>query len=249
MARIRTIKPEFFTSEDIVNLTPLSRLFYVSLWCESDRDGRLEWKPGTFKMRYFPGDNCDIATMGKELTSSGLVVLYEVDGKTFAEIPTFKEHQVINNRDAPSLIPARVKVACARVKAEGKEGRKGMEGNGKEGKEGVGARGSRLPTTFEPDFQFAVDAGIQNTLEEANKFRDYWNSQPGQKGVKLDWQATWRNWCRNSKPSAPSESFKERDDRNARKRWEAMTGMVHPDNIPDHTEVFDADHLMLGVSQ
>lgn len=27
-------------------------------------------------------------------------------------------------------------------------------------------------------------------------FRDYWKAQPGQKGVKADWEATWRNWCR-----------------------------------------------------
>ena len=132
MARIRTIKPEFFTSEDITSLTPLSRLFYVSLWCESDRLGRLEWKPGTFKLRYFPADSCDILTMGKDLSDAGLIVLYEVDGKTYAEIPTFEEHQVINNREAPSHIPARVKVASQRVKAEGRK-----EGKGKEGKEGT----------------------------------------------------------------------------------------------------------------
>ena len=46
MSRIRSIKPEFFTSEDIVSMTPLARLFYVSLWCEADREGRLDWKPG-----------------------------------------------------------------------------------------------------------------------------------------------------------------------------------------------------------
>ena len=132
MARIRTIKPEFFTSEDITSLTPLSRLFYVSLWCESDRLGRLEWKPGTFKLRYFPADSCDILAMGKELSDAGLIVLYEADGKTYAEIPTFEEHQVINNREAPSHIPARVKVASARVKAEGRK-----EGKGREGKEGI----------------------------------------------------------------------------------------------------------------
>lgn len=34
---------------------------------------------------------------------------------------------------------------------------------------------------------------------EAEKFADHWHSAPGQKGVKLDWLATWRNWCRNSK--------------------------------------------------
>lgn len=31
---------------------------------------------------------------------------------------------------------------------------------------------------------------------ELQKFCDYWNAQPGQKGVKLDWPATWRNWVR-----------------------------------------------------
>ena len=33
----------------------------------------------------------------------------------------------------------------------------------------------------------------------AEQFKDYWIAQPGQKGVKLDWPATWRNWVRNSK--------------------------------------------------
>lgn len=29
-----------------------------------------------------------------------------------------------------------------------------------------------------------------------DEFRDYWIAQPGQKGVKTDWDATWRNWVR-----------------------------------------------------
>ena len=33
----------------------------------------------------------------------------------------------------------------------------------------------------------------------ADQFKDYWVAQPGQKGVKLDWDATWRNWVRNTK--------------------------------------------------
>lgn len=32
---------------------------------------------------------------------------------------------------------------------------------------------------------------------EAERFRDYWLGQPGQKGVKRDWFATWRNWVRS----------------------------------------------------
>ena len=130
MARIRTIKPEFFTSEDIVSLSPLARLFYVSLWCEADREGRMDWKLGTLKMRYFPGDNCDMQCLANELIDGGLVIVYEVDGKQYAEIPSFKTHQIINNRESDSTRPPRVKHASQRVKAEGKEGR---EGKGKEG--------------------------------------------------------------------------------------------------------------------
>jgi hypothetical protein len=33
---------------------------------------------------------------------------------------------------------------------------------------------------------------------ETHAFRDYWRSVPGAKGKKADWDATWRNWIRNS---------------------------------------------------
>lgn len=131
MSRIRTIKPEFFTSSDIVEQTPLSRLFYVSLWCEADREGRLNWNLKTLKMRYFPSDECDLTAMAQELIEAGLIVTYEVEGKQYADIPTFKKHQVINNRESESAIPPRVKDASKRresgVQGEGKEGRKGKE--------------------------------------------------------------------------------------------------------------------------
>lgn len=136
MARIRTIKPEFFTSEDIVSMSPLARLFYVSLWCEADRDGRLEWRPGTLKLRYFPGDTCSVDQLADELRGRGLIVFYEVNGKPYAEIPSFAKHQVINNRESPSALPPRVQHASTtrqpRAKAEGKEGREGMEGDSTE---------------------------------------------------------------------------------------------------------------------
>ncbi len=129
MARIRCIKPEFFTSADILSLTPLARLFYISLWCEADREGRLRWDTQTLKFRYVPKDDCNIDELAQELVSQGLIEVYEVDGKLFSQILSFQSHQIINNRESPSTLPPRVKVASPRVKAEGKEGR---EGKGKE---------------------------------------------------------------------------------------------------------------------
>lgn len=147
MARIRTIKPEFFTSDDIVALPPLSRLFYVSLWCEADREGRLEWKPSTFKRRYFPDEKCTVDELCDPLISGGLVVLYEVDGVQYAHIPRFKKHQVINSRESDSVIPAPpdhacsgVNHACSRVNDACVTRESGREGKGREGKEHASRR-------------------------------------------------------------------------------------------------------------
>jgi len=213
MARIRTIKPEFFTSEDIVSLTPLARVFYIALWCEADRAGRLDWKPGTLKMRYLPGDDCNFSGLADELTNAGLIVLYEVDGKRYAEIPTFTTHQVINNRESESTRPARNFDASSRVKAEGKEGR---EGKGKEGEgrvtddDAAGAapttskKGHRLPEGWQlprPWGEWALAEYPAWTPEivrlEAAKFADHWHAKAGKDASKTDWEATWRNWCRS----------------------------------------------------
>lgn len=137
MARIRTVKPEFFTSEDIVSLSPLARLLYIAVWCEADKEGRLAWKPMTFKLRYFPGDNCDIQAMCKEIVDAGLVVLY---GEGFAVVPSFKAHQHINPRESDSQLPEPVAITTRKARVTTRQPRDGdaqvgREGKGKEGKE------------------------------------------------------------------------------------------------------------------
>lgn len=60
--------------------------------------------------------------------------------------------------------------------------------------------GTRLPDDWMPDEVFARQEGLSATdvHREAEKFRDHWRGQSGQRGVKRDWAATWRNWVRNS---------------------------------------------------
>lgn len=133
MARIRTIKPEFFTSEDIVSLSPMARLLYIALWCEADRSGRFVWKPKTFKLRYFPGDSIDIETLCAEVLAAKLVVQY---GDGLAHIPKFSTHQHVNPREAASALPD--PDACARVVTRDFtviDAQVGREGEGREGKE------------------------------------------------------------------------------------------------------------------
>ena len=47
-----------------------------------------------------------------------------------------------------------------------------------------------------------------------DEFRDYWIAQPGQKGVKTDWDATWRNWVRRQNAPKASRPVIDIDARN-----------------------------------
>lgn len=60
-------------------------------------------------------------------------------------------------------------------------------------------RGTRLPDGFEPDAKLIEWASTHAPTcgrADHDAFVDHWRSVPGQKGCKLDWSATWRNWMR-----------------------------------------------------
>lgn len=54
-----------------------------------------------------------------------------------------------------------------------------------------------LPDDWKSD---AIAAGVPvGAVDlEGSKFRDYWVAKTGKDATKHDWQATWRNWCRNA---------------------------------------------------
>lgn len=177
MARIRTIKPDFFTSDDICSLSPLARLLYIGLWCEADRDGRLVWAPRGFKRRYLPDDLCDIDHLCKELLERGLLRLY---GASFAYIPTFPTHQHINPRESASRFPApppdddasaRVTDASARVNTPCMHAQVGREGKGKEGGVDAHASGAGAPQQAVDVRKQIFDAGVE-LLVAAGKRED-----------------------------------------------------------------------------
>ena len=67
-------------------------------------------------------------------------------------------------------------------------------------------RGTRLPPDWNPGqegLDFATNEGIDNEAAQRMfaEFRDYWTAKAGSGAVKLDWQATWRNWVRNDRGS------------------------------------------------
>ena len=105
MVLFRSYSRDFFGDEDIVSMSPLARLLFLATMMEADREGRLVWKPKTLKLRYLPGDTCDIDAIAGELITAGLIQTYDVDRVTYAFIPSFSKRQVINNREAASVLP------------------------------------------------------------------------------------------------------------------------------------------------
>ncbi len=149
MARIRTIKPEFFKHWDLYKLEsetglPL-RIAYAGLWTVCDREGRFKWIPQQLKIDVLPYDDLDFSRVLDVLTTRGFIRKYASNNIEYGVVPSFMDHQVINNRERASELPEpidfiepltrgpRVDDACTKsldpAYAEGK----GREGKGKEG--------------------------------------------------------------------------------------------------------------------
>lgn len=112
MARMRTLKHEFFQHDGLSELPRDVRLMFAGLWTLADRDGRLVDRPKKIKFSLFPGDT-DVTP---EVVDQWLwalanhwerfVVRYEVDGERFIEVRNFRHHQRPHPHESPSEIPA-----------------------------------------------------------------------------------------------------------------------------------------------
>lgn len=103
MARIRTIKPEFWTNEQITECSLNARLLFIGLWNFCDDAGRMPLKLDQIKMKIFPGDDIDSATvqgMLGELSVNGLIETYFVADQEYLQV-TGWHHQKINRPQKP----------------------------------------------------------------------------------------------------------------------------------------------------
>lgn len=109
MARIRTIKPEFFLHEGLADAEAETglpvRLAFVGLWTICDREGRFAWRPRAIGAQLFPYHQQDMDEILSALESIGCVARYEAGGKVYGCIPSWGEHQKPNHKEAASSIP------------------------------------------------------------------------------------------------------------------------------------------------
>lgn len=166
MARIRTIKPEFFLHDELFELEKETglpvRLTFIGLWTQCDREGRFKWRPLRLKAAILPYDEVDMSRVLHALNTRGFLVKYANNTGEYGVIPSFKNHQVINNKESKSELPAisgceilkpLSDAGCGAIGAREPRNDDAYQGERKEGKEGKGRerKGTKYNVRFSSD--------------------------------------------------------------------------------------------------
>lgn len=196
--RIRTIKPEFFSSETVAQLPFTDRLLFIGLWSWCDDEGRGRANAALIKAALFPLDHEITAMMVAEglerLRSLGLIRLYAIDGKTLLEVAGFGEHQRISHpltSRLPAYSPESEAVpelfrrpqennGSAQEKPSTEQGREQGTGSLEQGREG-----KAIALRADPD-------------PADEEFAEFWKLYPPRNGKKLDRAKAATQWAKLS---------------------------------------------------
>lgn len=141
MARIRTIKPEFWQNESLADLEPMTRLLAIGLLNHADDEGYFKASPALIRAAVFPyDDSANILGMLQELSGAGYLALSTgEDGRQYGWIINFLKHQRVDKpkkseikglcsfQESSKNIP---RIILDNSKQEGKGKEEEMEGKG-----------------------------------------------------------------------------------------------------------------------
>ena len=145
MARIRTIKPEFFHDKGLASCSPHARLLAIALLQLADCEGRMKNIPMQIHAHAFPWEaEVNTPMLLSELESIGFVILYESEGDDYIAIPNFLKHQRLQGKEAhlESKVPPQPATAVEN-KGGHKKGINGEYTNDSQGMTGTGEQGNR----------------------------------------------------------------------------------------------------------
>jgi len=129
MAKIRHIKVEFWTSPQIVECSPIARLFFIGLWNFCDDGGIHPYSLKRLKMEIFPADEnifCrDIEQILVELQKNKLIEFYTVADEKYIKV-TGWYHQTNYEKffkypNEDGIIPPNEKRSSSPSKKKGKK--------------------------------------------------------------------------------------------------------------------------------
>ena len=190
MARIRTIKPDFWTDEKLTECSISARLLFIGTWNFADDNGNLDRSAKQIKARVFPLEQLDCEPLLQELIAQGLLIEYSHDERLYLHIQGFNKHQLINRPSKPTcpLFDDSLRTHGVLIT----EGRK-------EGKVRKEVEATEIPDDFDISDKVKLWAK-QNNKKNLKKRLDYFKFACKSKGYKkTDWdsyfmQSIMDNW-------------------------------------------------------
>lgn len=228
MAKNRMVRPEMWTDDKFVGLTPLARLLFIGMWNFACDNGHLDDSALQLKMRVLPADDCDLLGLLDELLAVGMVVRKD----SYLKVVNLSDKQPLDLRflvfcdhcddDAERRYnpedkkPSRGQHAgSTRATPERTTGAR-RSGVGVGGVDGDGAGGStgakrphQLPDDFEPNDanrRIADERGLHLDSVVA-QFADHHRA----KGTTMkDWHLALNTWLRRERPDPRTTPAKPR---------------------------------------
>jgi hypothetical protein len=181
------------------------------------------------------------------------------------------EHASENGSDQSEEVPDRFPTSSPPVSTKGEKSPQMEDGGGRKEKKEPSLRsgvarearqepnGTRLPEDWRPsddDCGFATGCGLDVAMV-LPKFLDYWRSKAGASGMKLDWSATWRNWCRSDaesgrnslKTEAVGQICLTSEQRLASEQWSRILTRWRNDGCPGSIRVPKREDWIAGNVQ
>jgi hypothetical protein len=220
--RIRSIKPEFWRSEDIASLDIPTRLLFVGLWSYVDDNGVGDARVSSIAADLFASDlSADPAqTLIRvsdgldRLSEKGMICRYTADGKSLLFVTAWEAHQLVRQPSkghcyplpsADSLSPASGVITPSADSAQTLRTGAGEQGNRGEG---AGEQRSsdplspdesddahRIPADWRPN-QTHVDKAASLHLDVKSEYQRFREHAERKHRRLKNWNAGFTNWLR-----------------------------------------------------
>lgn len=182
--RIRSIKPEFWRSEDIAALPLSARLTFIGLWSYVDDNGVGEARTSSIAADLYADDlACNphetlrrVSGDTQALENAGLIVRYMVGKRHLLYVTTWKEHQVISRPSKGHCYPLptaeTIEAHAKCMTPSGDTHDTPLHGAGEQGSRGTGEQGRNT---------LAQPSG-SSERDRARRFDEFWSACPRKVG-------------------------------------------------------------------
>ena len=200
--RIRSIRPEFWRSDDITALDRDDRLLFIGLWSYVDDNGVGLDKLADITADLFAGDlerdppeTFARVSRGLARLSEGLLITrYEVAGRGYLHITNWHKHQRIDKPGKqryplPTSEDAVIRETLARVSRDFRE--PSTPGEGEKGRRGEGEKETCSPAPPSSETELAV----VDSNDYPDTFEEFWHEYPRKAG-KRKALAAWKRAIR-----------------------------------------------------